>query len=93
MYVGMLDKIVNENLLPKLEWDTVIDSSVVGLAKPQIEIFVLAEKLSKFKGEEILFIENTKKHIDKALEMGWNTFYYNILDADNMNKQLENILF
>jgi FMN phosphatase YigB (HAD superfamily) len=34
MYLGMLDKIKQRELLPKVKWDIEVDSSLVNLAKP-----------------------------------------------------------
>ena len=59
MYPGMLDLISQRDLLPSVNWEIVIDSSVVGLSKPQDEIYILAAKEASVDPVSILFVENT----------------------------------
>jgi FMN phosphatase YigB (HAD superfamily) len=80
MYAGMLTKIEEKGILPKTEWDVVIDSSIEMLKKPDKKLFELAEQMSQANGPEILFIDNTIDHITAAKFYGWQTYYY---DASN----------
>lgn len=89
MYPNMLDEIVKKDLIPKTDWDTVIDSSIVNLRKPQKEIFELATKKANVNPNEILFVENGKKHVEAAKEYGWQTFLY---DSSNLEKASEDLL-
>ena len=89
MYPNMLDEIIKKDLIPKTDWDIVIDSSIVKLRKPQKEIFELATKKTMVNPNEILFVENGKKHIDVAKEYGWQTFLY---DSSNPEKASEELL-
>jgi FMN phosphatase YigB (HAD superfamily) len=76
-YTGMLDAIKKKGILPDITWDIVVDSSIVGLQKPDSKIFWLAQEKAKANGKEILFVENSPKHV-KASEQfgGWQTFLY-----------------
>ena len=91
MYPGMLNLIKERGLLPDVEWDLIIDSSSEGLLKPEKGIFELAQNKASVKAEEILFIENTKGHIDGANKMGWQTFLYNSSNMQESSKQLEEL--
>ncbi|HSX09348.1 MAG TPA: HAD-IA family hydrolase [Candidatus Saccharimonadales bacterium] len=88
MYTGMLDSINNKKLLPEFTWDVIIDSSIEGVLKPQKEIFELAQKRAGVRAEEILFVENTKKHVDVAKSLGWNTFLYDSSDYPKASEDL-----
>ena len=66
MYPGMYNSILDKKIIPDINWDIIIDSSVVGLQKPDPKIYELAEKLAGVGGSEIFFVENTKGHIDMA---------------------------
>jgi len=88
IYVGMLDKIMKRGLLPPINWDVVIDSTIVGLQKPDIRIFELAETKSGFNGKEILFVDNNQKNIDAANGFGWNTFLYDSAYHAKSSKEL-----
>lgn len=77
MYPGMLDAIKKRNILPSVDWDIIIDSSVVKVAKPDAKIYALAEEKSHTKGTNILFVDNNQKNINAADNFGWLTFLYN----------------
>jgi FMN phosphatase YigB (HAD superfamily) len=78
MYPRMLDGISQtSNLMPKVDWDVVVDSSIVRLQKPDPKLYDLAQKLSGIKDpEDILFIDNVEKNLEYPKELGWQTFYY-----------------
>jgi HAD superfamily hydrolase (TIGR01509 family) len=76
MYPRMLDQLIKRQLLQDLEWDVVIDSSKVGLQKPDPKIFALAMERAGVKPEEILFVENSDENIQAAKAAGWQTFLY-----------------
>lgn len=88
MYPRMFKTIGKRGLLPKIEWDVIIDSSIVGIAKPDRRIFKLAEKEAGFKGREILFVENNPNQAKAAKEFGWQTFLYDSARPENSSKKL-----
>ena len=84
----MLEAIKNMELLPKVKWDNIIDSSVEGITKPDPKIFKLAEKRSGFKGDDILFVENRKKNIEAARVYDWQVFLYDSAHPKEESKRL-----
>lgn len=42
MYPGMLDLLNKPGILPLINWDVVIDSSIIGYRKPQAQIYEIA---------------------------------------------------
>ncbi len=76
MYPRMLDEIMGRNIMPICSWDIVIDSSVVGVAKPSAEIFQIAEAHTGCKPNDITFIDNTNEHLEAATARGWNVLYF-----------------
>lgn len=92
MYPNMLGEIYKAGLMPDIEWNTVIDSSVEKVRKPQIEMFQLAQDRSGFSGEEILFVENGAKHVEAAKNFGWQTLLYQSSNPDESNRELEKLL-
>lgn len=84
MYPRMLSKIIQRGLLPEIDWDVIIDSSVVGYKKPQNEIYEIAERESGFSSDEIFFVDNQQRHLDSASKRGWTTTVYdpqNIIES------------
>ena len=92
MYPRMLKTIEKANLIPKLNWDVVIDSSQVMRQKPDPEIFELATKKSGFKNEEILFIDNSIKNTLAAQKIGWQVFHYDNKNPEKASRELEDLL-
>jgi len=88
MYPRMFRAIQDKGLFPPIEWDVIIDSSVVGLRKPDKAIFDLAEKIAQVKKEEILFVDNSEKNIEAASHFGWQTFLYDSKSLEKSSKEL-----
>jgi FMN phosphatase YigB (HAD superfamily) len=78
MYPRMLDGICQtSDLIPKVDWDVIVDSSIVKLQKPNPKLYDLAQKMANIKNpEEILFIDNAEKNLEHPKKIGWQTFYY-----------------
>ncbi|MCX6731306.1 MAG: HAD-IA family hydrolase, partial [Candidatus Roizmanbacteria bacterium] len=89
MYVHMLDRIQEKGILPQVKWDTIMDSSIVRLQKPDKALFELAEKEARVSKEEILFIDNQEKHVLAARQCGWQAYVYDSADYIKSSKQLE----
>lgn len=92
MYPQMLETIINQKLLPEVKWDAIIDSSNVKCKKPDSQIYQIAEEKSQTVPENILFVENTQKHIDAAKNRNWQTFLYDPANIDKSNKELQDLL-
>lgn len=88
-YTGMLDAIKRRGILPKIEWDNIVDSSAVGLRKPDEKIYQLSEQVVGVRGDEILFIDNTMENLNAAKDFcGWQTFYYDSSNIEESGKKL-----
>lgn len=92
MYPGLLDTIKRHGLMPNIEWEVIIDSSIVGSNKPEKEIYVIAEKEAGVTYDEILFIDNKEKNLIVPKELGWQTFFYNSSNYEESNRELEAFL-
>lgn len=92
MYPEMLKMIQDKNLIPKINWQVIIDSSVEKCKKPERRIYEIAENKSGFKGDEILFIDNRKENLEVPQKMGWQTFWFNSSDYKRSNQELAEIL-
>jgi len=92
MYPNMLGEIKKAGLLPNIEFNQIIDSSVEKVQKPYKQIYKLAEKRCEFKGNEILFIDNSQKHLDSAKEFGWQTFLYDPADTKESSDKLMKLI-
>lgn len=91
-YKEMLSKIISRGILPKVEWERIVDSSEVGMQKPDLEIYELATKLSGVTPNEILFVDNKEENLINPPKLGWNVFYYDSNNIQQSNKNLINLL-
>jgi FMN phosphatase YigB (HAD superfamily) len=92
MYPRMYQAIRAADLMPPVSWDQIIDSSAVGVRKPDPRIFHLAEARAGVAPEEILFIDNMKENTDAAAGLGWQTFLYDSSDMVGSRDRLLSFL-
>ncbi|MFC1653867.1 HAD family hydrolase [Patescibacteria group bacterium] len=92
IYPGMLEKIHQKNLLEPIDWHAVVDSSVVGLQKPDNKIYKHAQDKSGVKPNEILFIDNMESNLDPVRKIGWQSFLYDPSKPEESSKLLSDYL-
>lgn len=92
MYPGMLAAIEQKDILPPVEWDVIVDSSIEMLKKPDTKLFELSEQMAKASGKEILFIDNTIGHVNEAKAYGWQVYHYDAFNHQDSCKKLEQFL-
>jgi HAD superfamily hydrolase (TIGR01549 family) len=92
MYPRMLETIYSHQLLPDIEWDAIVDSSVVGYQKPQPEMYQKAEEMAGVEPHEIFFVDNSEEHLYEAAKQKWRTFLYDTKDPEESNKKLTTML-
>lgn len=88
MYPRMLGLIQKAGLMQDIKWDLIIDSSVVGVQKPNKEIFELAEQKTGLKLEEIMFVDNLLINTEAAEKQGWKTFLYDNQKPEKASEEL-----
>ena len=87
-YPGMVKAIKDSKIIDEIDWDVIVDSSVVGAKKPDPRIYKIAEKQAGFAGSEILFVENSPMHTEAANKFGWQTFLYDPSKPEEASKDL-----
>jgi epoxide hydrolase-like predicted phosphatase len=92
MYPGMFEAIKSRGLLPDINWEVVVDSSLEGIAKPQPEIYLLAQKRIGLKSENIIFVDNSEVNIIAAQKIGWETVLYDPSRLSASNKTVRRAL-
>ena len=92
MYPGMLQAIKNKKLLPPIDWEVVVDSSLEGFAKPDKKFYEIAQERAEVFRDQILFVENTFKNVQAANNLGWQTFWYDSNDYEKSSHSLQKFL-
>lgn len=72
---GFIGEMITIGVLPKAEYTTIIDSSKVGMIKPEAEIYAIATQRSGVSPEEILFIDDSRTNLMAAERMGWQVLW------------------
>jgi FMN phosphatase YigB (HAD superfamily) len=88
MYPHMFEAIKKRGLLPNVKWDVIIDSSIVGIQKPDPKIFELGEQKAGVKGNKILFVENSPINVKAAKNFGWQMFLYDSAHPEDSSNRL-----
>jgi FMN phosphatase YigB (HAD superfamily) len=88
MYPRMFEEIKKRRILPNVDWNVVIDSSLIHIQKPDLGIYKIAEDKSGIEGEEILFIDNTQENLDGVQSFKWKTFLYDPSKPDESSHNL-----
>ena len=82
--VGLLTNIMPDfisemrkrNLIPDIEYATIIDSSEVGQIKPNRKIYDIAQKKANCPPTQILFVDDSRTNIMAAERLGWHVLWF-----------------
>ena len=89
---GLNDALINRGMLPKLQYDAVIDSSEVGVIKPEAAIYELAAQRAKAKPNEILLIDDGRANLMAAEKLGWHVLWFDDYHSDESETRIRQIL-
>lgn len=73
---GQLKAMVAKGVIPDLPYAAVIDSSEVGVIKPEPEIYDLATKAAGVRPEEILLVDDSRTNVMAAERAGWHVLWF-----------------
>lgn len=73
---GFIPEMIDKNLIPNVNYDAIIDSSVVGAIKPEPQIFQIAQDRAGVDPSEILFIDDSRANIMAASQLGWRVMWF-----------------
>ncbi len=88
-YIRMLPAIYQADLMPDIEWDVVINSAELKIAKPDLKIYQIAQQKAGVPPNQILFIDNSQKNLKTPQDLGWHTFYY---DSSNYAQATQDLV-
>lgn len=73
---GLIPNMLQKEILPRLGYDSIIDSSEVKAIKPEEEIFTIAASKTGCPPEEILLIDDSRANIMAAERLGWRVLWF-----------------
>lgn len=89
---GLLPAMIKKDIIPNLDYDDIIDSSEVGLTKPDDKIFHLAERRSGFVPNELLLVDDNSTNVVAAERLGWHVFWFDFLDPTHSVEMLKSVI-
>jgi epoxide hydrolase-like predicted phosphatase len=75
--------------IPRVKFAAVIESSVLGITKPDPKIFTVARKRAGVEAGEILFIDDNEINVLRAHESGFHTYHFDTNNPASSVKELE----
>ena len=69
---GFLSAMRREGIVPDLNYDAIVDSSVVGAIKPDIKIYNIALENAGVPQSEIMLVDDTPSNLMAAEKLGWH---------------------
>lgn len=73
---GFIDAMLANGFLPDINYDAIIDSSVVGAIKPEQKIYEVAQARAGVPPEEILLVDDSRGNIMAAEKEGWHVLWF-----------------
>lgn len=73
---GFLDELRQRWLVPPIQYDSIIDSSVVKAVKPEIAIYEAAQAQAGVAPREILLIDDSRANLMAAEKLGWHVMWF-----------------
>ncbi len=73
---GLIDTMLARDLLPKLTYAAIIDSSKVHAIKPEPEIYEIAQRKAGVRPAEILLVDDDRANLMAAEHQGWHVLWF-----------------
>lgn len=89
---GFIDAMLDKGLLPKADYTTIVDSSVVGAIKPENKIYEIAAEKAGVEPGEILLIDDSRTNLMAAEKMGWRVLWFDDYRPDESSARVRDSL-
>ncbi len=87
-----LDRMMQENYIPKDGLEAVINSSRVGHIKPEPRVYKIAQKRAGVAPNQLLLIDNERPNLIAADQSGWQTAWFDDLHAGDSAVRIKQLL-
>lgn len=81
---GVLNEILESGIIPKLNYEVIIDSSQIGHIKPEKEAYEIATKRTGLSPEKILLIDDTKANLIAAEKFNWKVMWFDYARPEDL---------
>jgi len=92
MMPGLVKPMIQRDLLPKIRYEAIIDSSEVGVIKPEQAIYEQAAQLAAVDPTEILLIDDSRTNLMAAERLGWHVLWFDDYRPDEGAERIRQAL-
>ncbi len=89
---GVFNKVLESGLIPKLNYDVIIDSSETGFIKPEPEAYQIATSRAGFPEDKILLIDDTKANLIAAEKLNWKIMWFDYARPEDLSAEIRSNL-
>lgn len=89
---GFIDDMKQHGLIPDISFDAIVDSSKVGVIKPDPQMYEIAEAMAGVPAEQILLIDDTRGNLTPARAAGWHVMWFNDYDSIESTERVRTAL-
>ncbi|MGC1177319.1 MAG: HAD-IA family hydrolase [Candidatus Saccharimonadales bacterium] len=80
---GFVSAMLQSGVLPNIHYDAIVDSSEVGVIKPESRIYEIATERAGVPPEEIILIDDTRGNLAPAEHQGWHVLLFDAYQMDD----------
>ncbi len=86
---GLLKSLIDKGIVPDVKYQAIIDSSEVGLTKPDPAIFKLAQEKAGMPADKILLIDDTRENVATAESLDWHVLWFDYSRPEDSVAQVQ----
>lgn len=77
---GFVDEMRQNKIIPDVNYAAIVDSSKVGVLKPDPKIYQTAQQLAAVEPREILLVDDCRPNLTVADQLGWQILWFDSLE-------------
>lgn len=89
---GLLDDLLKLGKVPTLPYDVIVDSSKIGMIKPEPQIFSYAAEQAGVPANEILLIDDTQANLVGAEKQDWRVVWFDYARPEESAEHIREVL-
>ncbi len=89
---GFIDVMLEKHLLPNLQYDAIVDSSVVKAIKPESKIYDVATDKASCPANEILLVDDSRINLMAAEKQGWHVLWIDSYRPEESVRRIKSAL-
>lgn len=89
---GFIDVMRHKGLIPDIDYDVIVDSSVVKAIKPESKIFKYATEHAGVAADAILLVDDSRANVMAAEKQGWHVLWFDDYRPDESAARIRDAL-